>query len=80
MRRRVFYEMFGGKTEGWKFDTAVHQAFQRTDLDGSGLLDKEELRMAFENMDIYLSAAQIDDLVMDFDQDYDHKFDADEFR
>ncbi len=80
MRRRMFYVMFGGKTEGWKFETAVHQAFQRTDLDGSGMLDKEELRMAFENMDMYLSHAQIDELVVDFDQDGDHRFDMDEFR
>jgi hypothetical protein len=80
LRRRMFYVMFGGKTEGWKFETAVHQAFQRTDLDGSGMLDKDELRMAFENMDMYLSHAQIDELVYDFDQDGDHRFDADEFR
>jgi hypothetical protein len=35
---------------------------QRTDLDGGGTLDSEELRMAFENMEIFLTTDQVESI------------------
>lgn len=52
----------------------------QVDLDGSNNIDANELRMAFENMQVYLTTEQMEDLVQNFDTDGDRRFDFDEFK
>lgn len=57
----------------------IKEAFCRIDTDGSGSIDKKELRNALKSCNEALSYDIIDEIIRDVDQDGDGKIDIGEF-
>ena len=58
----------------------VEQAFKHYDVDDTGFLSREEFREALEDLDIFLTAAQFEQLVADTDDEGTGMIELDEFK
>eukprot|EP00960_Hanusia_phi_P070707 767372-Hanusia_phi.AAC.1 len=57
----------------------VKELFNEIDSDGSGLIESEELEIAFERLGIHLGSNEISEFVKDFDEDGSGTIDFEEF-
>ena len=69
-----------GYVRSWKpADPLVQQAFEAVDADGSGLLDRDEIRALLESLGKRPTEADIDDAMAELDADNSGEVDFEEF-
>lgn len=57
----------------------MKQAFLKFDVNGSGSIEKEEMKQVLQLFQIPFSNAELDDLFVKFDVNRDHRFQYGEF-
>jgi len=62
-----------------QLSAAIQDRFRAFDISGDGTLSKEELKDAFASMGKVMTDADLDELMLVFDEDKSHTIDADEF-
>ena len=68
-----------GKVDSHSMKKKAYELFAQIDVDGSGQIDMEELQVAFEQLDVYLTEKETRDFMDEFDEDKSGEIGFDEF-
>jgi len=68
-----------GKVDSYSMKKKVHELFSEIDVDGSGQIDVEELKIAFQQLEVNLSPEETRSFMDEFDEDQSGEIGFDEF-